>query len=68
MKKRGARASWQSLCGKESCKRSWMAFWPERMLMEERLARLKSEAEKARLELEGLGRIEEKEAAAAPPG
>ena len=28
---------------------------------EERLARLKSEAEKARLELEGLGRIEEKE-------
>ena len=35
---------------------------------EERLARLKSEAEKARGELEGLGRIEEKEAAAAPPG
>jgi exonuclease SbcC len=29
--------------------------------IEERLARLKNEAEKARLELEGLGRIEEKE-------
>ena len=38
-----------------------MAFWSERVLIEERLARLKSEAEKARLELEGLGRIEEKE-------
>ena len=38
-----------------------MAFWSGKSAIEERLARLKSEAEKARLELESLGRIEEKE-------
>ena len=36
-------------------------FLVRKSAIEERLARLKNEAEKARLELEGLGRIEEKE-------